>query len=290
MTQTVSQYVANIDNLPVLPEIAQKVIALADADRPNIGELADLIQKDASITANILKLINSGYYSLRREIADIRQAVVLLGLQQVRNLVVTMVSVNHFEEPPGSPLRLADFWDHSLGVATIAQCLANRFKFADAANLYLAALLHDIGKVIIQCHYPDDMSRITDLMGQKHCSMYEAETQILGFSHAEVGAVLTRNWQLPPAVCEAIEFHHQCHKADDHVFAAILQFSDFVTKGRLQAVYGDQFTDVVFDDEPCWKILMQTFAAQNIDFERLLLEMDDEIEKARELVRQARGG
>lgn len=290
MTQTVSQYVAHIDNLPVLPEIAQKVIALADADRPNIAELADLIQKDASITANILKLINSGYYSLRREIADIRQAVVLLGLQQVRNLVVTMVSVNHFEEPPGSPLRLADFWDHSLGVATIAQSLANRFKFADAANLYLAALLHDIGKVIIQCHYPNDMSRITDYMEQHHCSMFQAENHILGFSHAEIGGVLARNWQLPPSVCEAIAFHHQCHKADDHVFVAILQFADFITKGRLQAVYGDQFTDVVFDDEPCWKILKQTFAAQNIDFERLLLEMDDEIEKARELVRQARGG
>ncbi|CAM2006149.1 HDOD domain-containing protein [Acanthopleuribacter pedis] len=289
MTGTVSQYVANIDNLPVLPEIAQKVIALADAPRPNIAELADLIQKDLSITANIFKLINSGYFSLRREIADVRQAVVLLGLQQVRNLVVTMVSVNHFEEPPGSPLKLANFWDHCLGVATITQSLAQRFKFGEAPNLYLAALLHDVGKIIIQCHYPDDLSQIVDYMEQNHCAMVQAEQAILGFTHAEIGGVLAEKWQLPSSVCEAITYHHQCQKANDHVFAAILQFADFITKGRLQAVYGDQFTDVVFDDEPCWKILKQRFAAQNIDFERLLLEMDDEIDKARELVRQARG-
>ncbi|CAM2068776.1 HDOD domain-containing protein [Sulfidibacter corallicola] len=286
----VEAYVEGIRDLPVLPEIAQRIISLTDDPNPNIAKIADLIQMDPTITANILNIINSGYYALRREVTSVRQAVVLLGLKQIRNLVVTMVSVNHFVEPPGSHIKLSDFWNHSLAVATIAQSLSNRFKYAEGSNVYLAGLLHDVGKVIIQCFYPEDMSRIIEVIDSDHCSMYDAEQKVLGFSHAEIGGCLTRKWKLPQQVTESIHYHHRCHRADDHVFAAILQFSDYITKVRLYAVYGDQNVDIIFDEEPCWKILLATFTQKNLDFERLLFEMDDEIDKARELVRQARGG
>ena len=285
----VAAYIGQIKDLPVLPEIAQRIIQLTDTDRPDVGKISALIQKDPAITANVLKLINSGYFALRREVTNLRQAVILLGIQQIRNLVVTMITVNHFKEPKDAHFKLSDFWNHSLGVATIAQTLGNKFSRKDSGDLYLAGLLHDIGKIIIQSYYPEDIAKVVRTIDKEKCSMFEAEIKVLQFSHADIGGTLAKLWKFPERIGNAIAYHHDCTKAPEPVFTAMLQFADLLTKARLYAVYGDQNTDIIFEEEPCWKIINKTFAADVFeDFERLLFEMDDEIEKARELVIQAR--
>ena len=286
--KTVDDYIESINNLPVLPEIARKIIALADSPDPDIAKISELIQKDPLITVKILKLINSGYYTLRKEVISVRQAVILLGLQQVRNLVVTMVTVNHFEEKPNFRIKLLDFWNHSLGVATIAQSLGQRFGYKDTGDLYLCALLHDIGKIIIQAFYPLDMIKIFRMIDRENCSMYEAEKKVLGFTHADIGACLTRKWQFPEHIQAAILNHHDCKKSSDALFTAILEFADMITKSRLFAVYGDQHVDFVINDHPAWHIICQELESEDVDMERLLFEMDDEIDRARDLVKQAR--
>ncbi len=287
---TVDEYIESINNLPVLPEIARKIIALADSEDPDIAEISELIQKDPVITVKILKLINSGYYTLRKEVISVRQAVILLGLQQVRNLVVTMVTVNHFTEKPNARIKLIDFWNHSLGVATIAQSLGERFGYRNTGDIYLCALLHDIGKIIIQTYYPLDLLRIIRLIDRESIPMFEAEKKVLGFTHAEIGACLTKLWMFPEMVSDAILNHHDCTKSQDPLFSAILEFSDMITKSRLYAVYGDQYTDFIIEEHQSWRVICEQLAQKDeeIDFVRLLLEMDDEIDRARELVKQAR--
>lgn len=288
--ERVQQYIGQIQDLPVLPEIAQQIIKLTDSEHPDIKQISALIQKDPVITANILKLINSGYFALRREVNNLRQAVVLLGIQQIRNLVVTMVTVNHFQERRDSHFKLSDFWNHSLGVATIAQKLGTRFGYRNSGDLYLAGLLHDIGKVIIQAYYPSDMDKVVATIDADKCTMYQAEMKVLGFSHADIGGCLAKMWKFPDHIGNGIAGHHDCANASDPLFTSLLQFGNLLTKARLYAVYGDQHTDIIFEDEACWKILCDTYATEVMeDFERLLFEMDDEIEKARTLVEQARG-
>jgi len=287
---TVDEYIESINNLPVLPEIARKIIALADSEDPDINEISELIQKDPAITVKILKLINSGYYTLRKEVISVRQAVILLGLQQVRNLVVTMVTVNHFTEKPNARIKLLDFWNHSLGVATIAQSLGERFGYRNTGDIYLCALLHDIGKIIIQSYYPLDLLRIIRVIDRESVPMFEAEKQVLGFSHADIGACLTKLWMFPLVIQDAILNHHDCSKSEDPLFCAILEFADMVTKSRLYAVYGDQHTDFVIEDHRSWQVICRELSqkGEDVDLVRLLLEMDDEIDRARDLVKQAR--
>ena len=283
-------YIEKINDLPVLPEISQKIIDLTDAPDPNVNEISALIQADPSITARILKMINSGYFSLRKEVISVRQAVILLGLSQIRNLVVTMLTVNHFKDRSGAQIVLSDFWNHSLAVATMAQNLGEKFGFEKPGDLYLSGLLHDIGKIIIQTYYPKDMERIIQYVDEHRCSLFEAECHLLGFSHAEIGGCLARKWKFPPRIYSAIAFHHNCQTAKDQFFTAILEFADQLTKARLFAIHGDQYFDIIIDDLPSWKIIQAHLKGQqDIDVERLLLEMDDEVEKARELVRTTRG-
>ncbi len=287
--KTAEAYIKGIDNLPTLPEIAQKIIELTDGEAPNINEVADLIQKDPAITVNLLKIINSGYYSLRKEVISIRQAVVLLGLGQVRNLVVTMVTVNHFKETGKPYIRLSDFWNHSLSVATIAQSLGVKFNYSDTGDLYLCGLLHDMGKLILQLYYPEDTARIVAHVDRAKCSMHQAELATLGFSHAELGGWLMTKWNFPDRIKDGVFHHHDCRKAGDRLFTAIIEFSDMAVKSRLFAVHGDQFIDFIPEDHPSWQVIRDELSARDdIDFVRVFIEMDDEIEKARELAAQAR--
>lgn len=286
--KAVETYIDNIQDLPVLPEIARKLVTLVDQPDPDVSEVANLIQKDPAITAKVLKLINSGYYTLRKEVISVRQAVILLGMEQVRNLVVTTVTVNHFPEKPNARIKLIDFWNHSLGVATIAQSLGEKFGFDNISDLYLSALLHDIGKIIIQHYYPLDMVRIFRKIDEEQVPMVDAERMVLGFDHADIGGHMMAKWNFPRAIQEAIAHHHSAQTAKDRLFAAILNLSDMITKCRLYAVHGDQYTDFIIEDHPSWQMICQELGNRDVDFVRLLLEMDDEIERARELVKQAR--
>lgn len=289
MKVKVEDFVDQINDLPVLPEIGRKIIAIADSPKPNVQEISELIQKDPAITAKILKLINSGYYTLRQQVISIRQAVILLGLQQVRNVVITMLAVNHFIENDNAPIRHLDFWNHSLGVATIAQVLGKKFGFNDTGDLYLAGLLHDIGKLVIETYAPIDMNWIIRTIDRSNVPMYDAELKVLGFTHAEVGGLIVARWMFPDRIADAIRNHHDCQRAKHRLFAAILEMADLFTKARLFAVHGDQFHDFVLQDQTCWQIICEELGDQSdIDLERLFLEMDDEIERARELVKQAR--
>ena len=118
--------------------------------------------------------------------------------------------------------------------------------------------------------------------------MVEAEEKVLGFTHADIGGCLTEMWMFPQHIQDSIRYHHDSTGAGDRLFSAILEFSDMITKSRLYAVYGDQYVDFVIEDHPSWDIIKEEMGDQDIDFVRLLFEMDDEIERARELVKQAR--
>lgn len=284
--KTIEEYVSQIKTIPVLPEMANRILRMAEEPSVNIKDVAGEIQKDPAITARILKVINSSFYAMRREVSSVQQAVTLLGLQQVRNLVVTLLVVNRFKEPPEAFYKMSQFWNHSLGVALISQILSKKFDYEQQADLYLAGLLHDIGKIMFQVYFPEELEEAKTYLDKEKCTMFEAECHVYGFSHAELGAWIAEKWNLPRLLKLGIQYHHDCEASPDTLFAALLQASDQITKSRLYAVYGDQHVDFIFEDEPCWKFLFDHYKI-DLDMERFLLEMDDEIQKAKELVETA---
>ena len=285
--KSIEDYISKIKSIPVLPEMANRILRMAEAEDINVKDLANEIQKDPAITARILKVINSSFYAMRREVSSVQQAVTLLGIHQVRNLVITLLVVNRFEEPPDALYKLSDFWNHSLGVALVSQILSKKLGYTEKADLYLAGLLHDIGKIIFQVYFPEELGKAKTFVDENKGQMFEAEKEIFGFTHADLGSWIAQKWNLPKILQVGIQHHHNCEASPDKLFTAMLQMSDQITKVRLFAVYGDQNVDIVFEDESCWKLIFSHFKV-DLDMERFLLEMDDEIEKARELVESSR--
>ncbi|PIE02929.1 MAG: hypothetical protein CSA81_04250 [Acidobacteria bacterium] len=285
--RSIEDTIQKIKSLPVLPDMAHKILQIADDPNVSIVRLAEEIQKDAAITVRVLEVVNSSFYALRQEVTSVQQAITLLGVQHVRNLVMTLIVINRFRDTPDALLRLSDFWNHSLGVALISQVFAKKMGYKKHAELYLAGLLHDIGKLVLQAYYPEDLQHVKQYLDEHGGSMYDAEKAVLGFSHADLGAGMAQKWKLPQILQMGIQYHHDCVESPDVLFSALLQASNQLTQSRLYAVCGDQNIDVVFADEPCWKIIFNTYKS-SMDMERFLLEMDDEIEKAKELVQSAR--
>lgn len=204
-----------VTRLTPLPQIAAQVLAISEDPRSSAGQLAEIVQMDPVITANVLKLVNSAYYGYRREIGNIQQAIVVLGFDEVKNITVA-ASLSQGLDIEGSRLfQGREFWLHSLAAATIASAIAKKNPKLNADDAFIIGLLHDIGDVILDQHFHKYFERILDdaEAGGEHLSLVERKK--LGVDHAEIGGVLARNWFLPIPIEKSILYHHEPWRADE---------------------------------------------------------------------------
>jgi len=210
-----------ITNLPTLPTILQKIIDLTERRSANAHDLGRLLSKDPSISAVILKLVNSAYYGNLRHIASIDHAIVLLGFQMIKTIAM---GVTIYGDRTGSGGRFdrEKFWQHSLGTASLARVIATEAALPDHLDgdtVFLSGLLHDVGKVILDNYFPDDYGRVTEIVAERGVWIGVAEREVMGLDHAEAGYHLARKWQFPHAIADAIRHHHQPeHCPEDHGF------------------------------------------------------------------------
>ena len=200
---------SKIGNLPTLPTIAARMIELADDPHTNIQTLAELISTDQSLTARILKSANSVYYGLAREISTVDTAIVVMGRNAVKEIGLSLSVIDAFKNI-GSLNRfdIQKYWEHSVAVATEAMNIAKKQCPDKAGELYVAGLLHDIGKMILIQHVPNDFYSVLDYMEEKNVPYFEAEEEVLGITHAEIGYIIAERWNLPPNLCMTIRHHH----------------------------------------------------------------------------------
>ena len=177
-----------IRDLPTLPVIAQKVLGLADDYETGPAKLAGIITSDQALAAKVLSLANSAYYGHRAKIGTIRQAVTVIGMNMLKQLSLSVLVCGTIGKRGGNR---TEFWKHSFGTATASARIAQRTGIYDGDVCFMAGLLHDVGKMIIETFFPD-----------------EAE-----ISHTEVGAWMAERWQLPQALINAIAYHHSLEPA-----------------------------------------------------------------------------
>jgi putative nucleotidyltransferase with HDIG domain len=172
-----------IRDLPTLPAIAQKVLSLADDESAGVQKLAALISTDQALSARILSLANSAYYGHRGTISTIQQAMLVVGMNMVKQISLSVLVCGTIGR--GGRDR-SQFWKHSFGTATASSLIAQRAGLKDDDVYFMAGLLHDIGKMILEMYFP-------------------SETEM---DHTEIGAWMAERWQLPPALISAIGYHH----------------------------------------------------------------------------------
>lgn len=203
------------DAVPPMPHVIQKVMSLTQDPKSSSYELQSLIQLDQALTAAVLKLCNSAYYGLPRNIASVSQAVTYLGFRTIRNLVLsTFLSEVYAGTVAVVGLSSGGLWEHSVAAAVAAELLCKRLSRPGAGDVaFTCGLLHDVGKTILCKSAEDTQEAILHKMQEEGRPYVWAEREVLGFDHAVIGAKVVDGWNFPAPLVQAIGLHHDPAKA-----------------------------------------------------------------------------
>ena len=200
--------VRRIDEISTLPAVALRLMEVAGDVGSSAADLKEVLESDTALCARVLQCVNSSVYAVRTRITNLQQAIAYLGLQQIRNLAMT-ASVSEFFKTDaviGSYAR-AGLWKHLVSVGICARLIAKRRRMANFEDTFLAGLLHDIGIVLMDQSVHDEFSKvIVSLKGDK--TLVQAERELVGFDHTELGERIAREWGFPDAARAAIRHHH----------------------------------------------------------------------------------
>ena len=171
--------------------------------------MSETIEKDQAMALKILKLVNSAFYGFRSKVSDIKNAVVLLGFNAVRNAIVSVSVINALPKTLlFQDFEMIDFWKHSLAVAVTSKSIAQKSGLDSPDNCFVGGLLHDVGKVIMAQYFKEDFIKVWTRMQNEYLPFYDAEQQELPVDHTKIGAYLADRWQLPRGLTDAIRWHH----------------------------------------------------------------------------------
>jgi putative nucleotidyltransferase with HDIG domain len=206
----VQDLLAQIDQLEPVPPIASQIMALAEDCDSSLAQVADLILNDPAITANLLKTCNSAYFGLNRKVDSVRDAISYVGLNHIVRLVMlNSVAKNFKRQTQGYGLQEGELWRHAVTSAHVAKILADRFGHSQSKHLiYTAALLKDIGKLILGRYVAFSLEEINILVNSKGYSFNDAEQKIIGMNHEELGAMVGEKWRFSDKLIYIIRHHH----------------------------------------------------------------------------------
>lgn len=231
----VKQVISNIRNLPTPPIVFHQIQKVINDPKCSATQIAAILAEDPAMSVKVLKLTNSAFYGLSQEVESVKQAVVIVGMEAIKNLVLSASILDMFKGKEFDQEYQEQFWRHSLATAFGSRLLARKLKargIVDPDTAFSAGLLHDIGKIIMVCFLPKEYAqvreaKIADPVAQDHT----IETRVLGYDHAQVGALLAQQWKLPHKLSEAI-VHHHCpeNSPPEDAVAYVVHIANFVSQ------------------------------------------------------------
>lgn len=246
----------SIIGLPTLPTIVSKMIELVDNPRTSAASLARLISTDQTLTARILKLANSAYYGYPKEISTVNMAIVVLGFNTVKDMGLSLSVFDIFKSKENnSVFDIARFWEHSIGCGVASRMLARNYHSRNASEAFVAGLLHDIGKIILNQYFHPEFTEITELVSTGN-TLEKAEEAVIGTSHAQVGSWLAEKWNLPEIITQTIRYHHEPWNATkDKVLVATASLANYLC--HVSEIGNSGRTEFDVPDEKIWNIFQQ---------------------------------
>lgn len=222
-TASINDFLSGDVELSSPPAIFMRVSQALDNEHNNAADIADIIQQDPSLSARMLKIVNSAFFGFPATVKSINQAITILGSREIRLLVMTTSVVEEFSSMPNATLDMKAFWSHSLETALFAKYLAIEHpKKRQLSSAFVSGLLHDIGRLVLYTKAPDLARSAALLSNAGQLSVIEAEKSTFGFSHADIGGALLKLWQIPESIQVAASFHHQPELADIHCEETLL--------------------------------------------------------------------
>ena len=205
----VEKIIGGIKSLKPMPQVADRIMSIGEDPNSSVSDVADIILYDPSVTANILKLCNSAIFSLPRQIESVREAICFLGMRQIVDLVLLKGGAEIFNKgQKGYGLNEGELWRHAVSSAIITRELAIKKGLKETHMLFTAAILKDIGKLILDRYVSNSYNQINELIEKKGLSFREAEKEIIGIDHAELGGLAAKAWNYSPKMIYIISNHH----------------------------------------------------------------------------------
>ena len=209
------EIISKMKSFPSMSGIAAKVLKLLDDPDSSAGQVEQLLKQDPSLTANLLKLTNSAYFGIPSKVGSVRHAIAMLGWKRLSKLVIAAcVSAITDRQIPGYDLPPGVLWQHSVAVSVTAEGLMRELKIAESDEIFTAALLHDLGKLILGSFVEKELSEI-EKVAARGIPFQMAEQEVLGTDHAEIGALMLESWSFPPKLVSAVRWHHDPDSAPE---------------------------------------------------------------------------
>ena len=222
-SDTLKRIVAKMDRLPSIPSLYKEIVEALHDPEVTLETIGNIIAKDIAMTAQILKLVNSAFFGLSRQVSSPAEAANYLGLDTIRSLVLSINAFSQYESVKIEGFSFSVLWAHSLDTGAAAKAIA-KMEGADrklADESFVSGLLHDTGKIVLAANYVDRYGEVLRLMQNDGLDQCQAEQQIFGANHTDVGGYLLGLWGLPVPVVEAIAFHHRPSSAAEKIFCPL---------------------------------------------------------------------
>ncbi len=229
--EKIEAIIKTIETLPPLPDISTSVMTALNSPDVSIIEITELIEKDIALASQILKVANSPAYGAISTISTIQHAIMMLGLNEVRSLLLAFAVQEFFNQKPEDKTLRNRFWVHSRVCSYTAVLLAHHFKQPDTSSFFLTGLIHDIGKLVLDQFMHEEFQQIISYTSKQGCTFREAEKKIIGASHYQIGGKLLQQWNFPKQVTTQVFRHHTPWQDQDYTEGSFIIFmADILTK------------------------------------------------------------
>ncbi len=209
--------IGRVEDLPTLPRTVFRITEIINNPKSSARDLAGVINDDQVLTARLLRLVNSSFYGFPQRIATVNFAIVLLGFDAIRNLLLTTSVFDIFAGADRDlHIEREKLWDHSLGCAVAAKVIGKYLRHEKIEELFVCGLLHDIGKIVEMVYLKKDYTRIRAQVHERNAFIVRAEEDILGCTHAHIGHLLAERWNLPAPVPQVVLHHHTPEAAGEY--------------------------------------------------------------------------
>lgn len=239
---------SGIHSIPSIPVVIGEVNRLLESPMASAAELGKVIRIDQGLVTKILSVANSPLYGLPRRVATIEFAIIILGFDHIKNIVIALSMLNTFRNKSDKYFRKREYWLHSFICASGAKRIAEDLGYSNSGEVFTAGLLHDMGIPVIHKYGNNDFIKAMKMIETTGCTYYQAEKNVLGITHEDIFRFLSYKWNLPQNLSEAIYHHHAPSLAKDNkVLASIIHLADYMTT-RLNAGYFQLDKDITLDE------------------------------------------
>ena len=270
----VADIVQTIDRLPPLPAIIHQALQRINDPQSSAQDVVEVIQFDQGITSQVLKVCNSAYFNLRRQVHSLKEALVLLGFNTLMQIMLNKSFHGVLSRPcQGYDLDTGALWRHSVSCALLTEIVARRIQREPDSRLFTAGLLHDMGKVVLSAYVRETFEAIKVLVREQGYSFVAAEREVLGIDHAELGGLIAEKWEFPPSIIAAVRYHHTPWLSRDD-FSELVGLTHLANCMALLTGIGGGADGLYYAADP---EIMQQFRLREKDIEKCLVQLSDRL-------------